>query len=96
MIGQRFSIGPADAEIAMMQWGESGKPPALLVHGTGFAGDVWDKVARELASTYTEARAAALIPQVSERSFAGVGHCAGQENPTPLLDALRIFAANDR
>ncbi|MBR0817150.1 alpha/beta fold hydrolase [Bradyrhizobium liaoningense] len=48
-----FSIGPADAEIAMLQWGESGKPPALLVHGTGFVADVWDEVARELASTYT-------------------------------------------
>jgi len=49
----RFSIGPADAEIAMLQWGESGKPPALLVHGTGFVADVWDDVARELASTCT-------------------------------------------
>ncbi|MFK4508922.1 alpha/beta hydrolase [Bradyrhizobium daqingense] len=49
----RFSIGPADAEIAMLQWGESGRPPALLVHGTGFVADVWDEVARELASTYT-------------------------------------------
>jgi pimeloyl-ACP methyl ester carboxylesterase len=53
MISQRFSIGPADAEIAMLQWGESGKPPALLVHGTGFVADVWDEVARDLASTYT-------------------------------------------
>ncbi|MDH2353965.1 alpha/beta hydrolase [Bradyrhizobium sp. SSUT18] len=53
MISQRFSIGPADAEIAMLQWGDSGKPPALLVHGTGFVADVWDEVARELASAYT-------------------------------------------
>jgi pimeloyl-ACP methyl ester carboxylesterase len=50
---QRFSIGPTDAEIAMLQWGESGKPPALLVHGTGFVADVWGEVARELASAYT-------------------------------------------
>jgi pimeloyl-ACP methyl ester carboxylesterase len=49
----RFSIDPAGAEIAMLQWGESGKPPALLVHGTGFVADVWDEVARELTSTYT-------------------------------------------
>jgi pimeloyl-ACP methyl ester carboxylesterase len=49
----RFSIGPAGTEIAMLQWGERGKPPALLVHGTGFVADVWDEVARELASTYT-------------------------------------------
>jgi pimeloyl-ACP methyl ester carboxylesterase len=42
------------------------------------------------------ARAAALIPHVSEWSFAGVGHCVGQEDPALLLDALRIFAADDR
>lgn len=49
----RFYIGPADAQIAMLQWGESGRPPALLLHGTGFVAHVWDEVARELASTYT-------------------------------------------
>jgi len=53
MIPQRFFIGPTGAEIAMVQWGESGKPPALLVHGTGFVADVWDEVARDLASTHT-------------------------------------------
>ena len=42
------------------------------------------------------ARAVAMIPQVSEWRFAGVGHCVGQENPRLLLDALRIFAANER
>ncbi|TFV80043.1 alpha/beta hydrolase [Bradyrhizobium frederickii] len=50
---QRFSIGPAGAEIAILQWGERGKPPALLVHGTGFVAAVWDEVACELASTCT-------------------------------------------
>lgn len=49
----RFSIGPAGAQIALVQWGESGKPPALLLHGTGFVADVWDEVACDLASTYT-------------------------------------------
>ncbi|AWM00255.1 alpha/beta fold hydrolase [Bradyrhizobium amphicarpaeae] len=49
----RFSIGPAGAEIAMLQWGESGRPPVLLVHGTGFVAAVWDEVARELASSFT-------------------------------------------
>jgi pimeloyl-ACP methyl ester carboxylesterase len=53
MISQRFSIGSTDAQIAMLQWGTSGKPPALLLHGTGFVADVWDEVARELASTHT-------------------------------------------
>ncbi|WP_128924616.1 alpha/beta fold hydrolase [Bradyrhizobium guangxiense] len=50
---QCLSIGPADAEIALLQWGERGKPPALLVHGTGFVAAVWEEVARELASTHT-------------------------------------------
>lgn len=49
----RFTIGPAEAAIAMLQWGEGGKPPALLVHGTGFVAAVWDEVARDLASTHT-------------------------------------------
>lgn len=42
------------------------------------------------------ARAVALIPQVSEWRFAGVGHCVSQENPKIVLDALRTFAAIDR
>ena len=32
---------------------DSGKPPALLVHGTGFVAEVWDEVARGLAANYT-------------------------------------------
>jgi pimeloyl-ACP methyl ester carboxylesterase len=41
--------------IAVARWSEalSGKPPALLVHGTGFVAEVWDEIARELASRYT-------------------------------------------
>jgi pimeloyl-ACP methyl ester carboxylesterase len=52
---QRLSIGPADTRIALARWGEDGsrKPPALLLHGTGFVAEVWDDVARELAADYT-------------------------------------------
>jgi pimeloyl-ACP methyl ester carboxylesterase len=52
---QRISIGPASEHIALARWGEanSGKPPALLLHGTGFVAEVWNEVARELASRYT-------------------------------------------
>ncbi len=41
--------------MALARWGEAcaEKPPALLVHGTGFVAEVWDEVARELASKYT-------------------------------------------
>ena len=43
-----------DARIALVRWGEagSGKPPALLVHGTSFVAEVWDEVAGALASRY--------------------------------------------
>jgi pimeloyl-ACP methyl ester carboxylesterase len=52
---QRLSVGLADARIALARWGEqdSRKPPALLLHGTGFVAEVWDDVARELAADYT-------------------------------------------
>lgn len=50
---RRFSIGSAEDRIALVQWGEAGKPPALLLHGTGFCADVWDELACELASDYT-------------------------------------------
>jgi pimeloyl-ACP methyl ester carboxylesterase len=49
---QRFSIGSAEDRIALVQWGDSGKPPALLLHGTGFCADVWDELAGYLVSDY--------------------------------------------
>ena len=51
----RFSIGPDGQRLALARWGEedSRKPPALLMHGTGFVANVWDDVARQLASDYT-------------------------------------------
>jgi pimeloyl-ACP methyl ester carboxylesterase len=50
----RISIGDRDARIALARWGaaDSGKPAALLLHGTGFVAEVWDDVARELAQDY--------------------------------------------
>jgi pimeloyl-ACP methyl ester carboxylesterase len=49
-----MSVGPEDARIALARWGEdSGKPVALLLHGTGFVAEVWDEVASELAQRYT-------------------------------------------
>jgi pimeloyl-ACP methyl ester carboxylesterase len=52
---QRISIGDPDTRLALARWGEadSRKPPALLLHGTGFVAEVWDDVARELAQDYT-------------------------------------------
>ncbi|MBR1148418.1 alpha/beta fold hydrolase [Bradyrhizobium sp. AUGA SZCCT0431] len=51
----RTSIGDAESRIALARWGaeDRGKPPALLLHGTGFVAEVWDDVARELAQDYT-------------------------------------------
>ena len=51
----RIWVEQASGRMALAQWGEtgSGKPPALLVHGTGFVGEVWDEIARGLAGDYT-------------------------------------------
>jgi pimeloyl-ACP methyl ester carboxylesterase len=49
---RRFSIGSAEHRLALVQWGDN-KPPALLLHGTGFCADVWDEIAHELACDYT-------------------------------------------
>ena len=55
IIQRRFSIGSAEERIALVQWTEGGrgKPPVVLLHGTGFVADIWDEVARDLASDYT-------------------------------------------
>ncbi|WP_027583667.1 alpha/beta hydrolase [Bradyrhizobium sp. Ai1a-2] len=56
MVSQRrLSIGSADTRIALVRWAEEGshRPPALLLHGTGFMANVWDEVAHDLASDYT-------------------------------------------
>ena len=51
----RVWVEHAGGRIALARWGEanSHKPPALLLHGTGFVGEVWDEVASALASRYT-------------------------------------------
>lgn len=51
----RISVGPDDERIALARWGahDLSKPPALLLHGTGFVAEVWDEVASELSSRYT-------------------------------------------
>jgi pimeloyl-ACP methyl ester carboxylesterase len=51
----RISVGPAGEHIALARWGDndSGKPPALLLHGTGFVAEVWHEIANELAARYT-------------------------------------------
>jgi pimeloyl-ACP methyl ester carboxylesterase len=51
----RIFVEHDGGRIAVARWGEacSGKPPALLVHGTGFVAEVWDEVANALAARYT-------------------------------------------
>lgn len=51
----RIWVERGDARIALARSGEaqSGKPPALLVHGTGFVAEVWDEVAGGLVSSHT-------------------------------------------
>jgi pimeloyl-ACP methyl ester carboxylesterase len=54
-IPQRIRIESGNARLALARWGEagSGKPPALLIHGTGFVAEVWDEVASGLAASHT-------------------------------------------
>ncbi len=51
----RIWVEHAGARMAVARWGEadSRKPPALLIHGTGFVAEVWDEIASVLASRYT-------------------------------------------
>jgi pimeloyl-ACP methyl ester carboxylesterase len=51
----RIWVERAGARTALARWGEasSGRPPALLMHGTGFVAEIWDEVASALASRYT-------------------------------------------
>jgi pimeloyl-ACP methyl ester carboxylesterase len=52
---ERIWVEQAGTRIALARWGvaSSDKPPALLVHGTGFVGEVWVEVASVLASRHT-------------------------------------------
>jgi pimeloyl-ACP methyl ester carboxylesterase len=51
----RIWIEHAGARIALARWGDAdpSKPPALLIHGTGFVAEVWDEVASALVDRYT-------------------------------------------
>ncbi len=51
----RILVGDAGAQVAVARWGEpaTGKPVALLLHGTGFVAEVWAEVAEALAADYT-------------------------------------------
>ena len=51
----RIFVEHADGPMALARWGDDdpGKPPVLLVHGTGFCAEVWDEVALGLTSRYT-------------------------------------------
>ena len=92
----------------------SEKPPALLVHGTGFVAEVWDEVARELASKYSvygidrrghgashkpsaeryhfldfASDICAVVEALDLTDIFGVGHSAGA---TDLLLAAKLLA----
>ncbi|MFT3941308.1 alpha/beta fold hydrolase [Rhodopseudomonas sp.] len=51
----RLWIDNASVRIALVRWGDTdpGKPVALLLHGTGFVGEIWDEIANGLAARYT-------------------------------------------
>ncbi len=51
----RLWIDNAGVRIALVRWGNAdpGKPVALLLHGTGFVGEIWDEIANGLTARYT-------------------------------------------
>ncbi|NEW97321.1 alpha/beta hydrolase [Rhodopseudomonas sp. BR0G17] len=51
----RLWIDNAGVRIALVRWDDAdpGKPVALLLHGTGFLGEIWDEIANGLAARYT-------------------------------------------
>lgn len=51
----RLWIDNAGVRIALVRWGDAdpGKPVALLLHGTGFVGEIWDEIANGLAARYS-------------------------------------------
>lgn len=51
----RLWIDNAGVRIALVRWGDvdPDKPVALLLHGTGFVGEIWDEIANGLADRYT-------------------------------------------
>ncbi|WBU28904.1 alpha/beta hydrolase [Rhodopseudomonas palustris] len=51
----RLWIDNAGMRIALVRWGDADtdKPVALLLHGTGFVGEIWDEIANGLATNYT-------------------------------------------
>lgn len=51
---ERLWVDSDEGRIAVLRWGspDADKPAALLVHGTGFVGEVWEEVAAELASRF--------------------------------------------
>jgi hypothetical protein len=82
---KRISVGPVGEHIALARWGEdgSGKPPALLLHGTGFVAEVWNepvnwrRVTPSMRSTaaamatVTSQRPAAITSRISPRMCVG-------------------------
>ncbi|NVN87684.1 MAG: alpha/beta hydrolase [Rhodopseudomonas sp.] len=51
----RIWVETAGLRLALVRWGEADprRPPALLLHGTGFVAEVWDEIANALTSRYT-------------------------------------------
>lgn len=51
----RLWIDNAGVRIALVRWGDvdTDKPVALLLHGTGFVGEIWDEIANGLAARHT-------------------------------------------
>jgi len=54
-VRHRIWVEADGLRLAVARWGDADprKPPALLLHGTGFVAEVWDEIAAALADRYT-------------------------------------------
>jgi pimeloyl-ACP methyl ester carboxylesterase len=54
VLREQVSVGSPEQVIEVVRWGvhDLSKPTALLVHGTGFAADVWEELALPLCATH--------------------------------------------
>jgi pimeloyl-ACP methyl ester carboxylesterase len=55
LLRERVSVGAGDQAIEVVRWvgHDLNKPTALLVHGTGFAAEVWEELALPLCATHS-------------------------------------------
>jgi pimeloyl-ACP methyl ester carboxylesterase len=94
-VPEPFMLDQGPVRLAVYRWGEPSarRPAALLVHGTGFCGPVWQGVARDLAADF-------VVYAIDRRGHGASGkptnayHFADfAEDVIGVIDALQLDTA---